>query len=190
LVGFGLTICPHFFTINTSEVYFGRYLESFIYDDALKDHKMAFLYGPRQVGKTTLSKNLLFQKKKPENYYNWDSDSFKRIWVKDLDSIISLNNYKKQMIVLDEIHKDKKWKNKLKGLYVLHKNECQIIVTGSARLDFFKKSGDSLLGRYIPYRLHPFTLGESKTVKPPPEKMLKRYYIFQKKISPLIFTIY
>lgn len=147
-----------------------RYLEHFIIDDAFKDKKMAFLYGPRQVGKTTLSRNILQSYKQSENYYNWDSDDFKKIWIKDLASVVTQNRHKNPVIVLDEIHKDKKWKNKLKGLYDLHRDSSLVLVTGSARLDFFKKSGDSLLGRYLPYRLHPFTVGESIEIKPPPEK--------------------
>lgn len=147
-----------------------RYLEHFINEDAFKDHKMAFLCGPRQVGKTTLSKNILRDHHQVENYYNWDSDEFKKIWIQDLSSVVIQNKYRNPVIVLDEIHKDKKWKNKLKGLYDMYGDQSHVLVTGSARLDFFKKSGDSLVGRYLPYRLHPFSVGESLSIKLPPAK--------------------
>jgi predicted AAA+ superfamily ATPase len=147
-----------------------RYLEDQIFSDALNDHKMAFLYGPRQVGKTTLAKNLLTTAGQKENYYTWEDEAFKRIWIQDLASVIKDNRYKDPIVVLDEIHKDRKWKNKLKGLFDVYQENAQIIVTGSARLDFFRKSGDSLLGRYIPYRIHPFSLGETVKNKLPPSE--------------------
>jgi hypothetical protein len=63
-------------------------------------------------------------------------------------------------VVFDELHKYPHWKNSLKGLYDQVGEQVRIIVTGSARLDLYKKGGDSLLGRYIPYRLHPFSVAE------------------------------
>ena len=63
-------------------------------------------------------------------------------------------------MIFDEIHKYKSWRNYLKGLYDLHHKEHKILVTGSAKLDYFKRGGDSLQGRYFFYRLHPFTLAE------------------------------
>lgn len=64
-------------------------------------------------------------------------------------------------IVLDEIHKDRRWKNRLKGVYDTVGDSLPIIVTGSARLDLFKKGGDSLMGRYLPYHIHPITVAEA-----------------------------
>jgi predicted AAA+ superfamily ATPase len=61
---------------------------------------------------------------------------------------------------LDEIHKYKKWRSLIKGLYDQHHSTNRFLVTGSARLDYFNKGGDSLLGRYHYYRLHPFSLCE------------------------------
>jgi predicted AAA+ superfamily ATPase len=85
---------------------------------------------------------------------NWDSDFDRRrlknrLWPKE-----------EPLIVLDEIHKMKTWRNFIKGLYDTLKNTHSFIITGSARLDHFRKGGDSLLGRYHYYRLHPFTLPE------------------------------
>ena len=127
-----------------------RYLTPYIEADLKK--KMVFLGGPRQCGKTTLAKMLL--KKLPGKYLNWDSREDQRLilsegWTAD-----------ERLIVLDEIHKHPKWKNMVKGMYDTTKEEHDFLVTGSARLDVYRRGGDSLLGRYHYWRLHPFTLDE------------------------------
>ena len=130
-----------------------RYLEPSIRADLKK--KMVFLGGPRQVGKTTLAQTLIkdFADGHPA-YLNWDSLSDKkkirnREWPRT-----------EPLIVLDEIHKFKNWRNLIKGFYDTLKNSHTFLVTGSARLDHFRKGGDSLLGRYHYYRLHPYSLPE------------------------------
>jgi predicted AAA+ superfamily ATPase len=131
-----------------------RYLAAAVMRDALADGKMAFISGPRQAGKTTMGRSLLSS---PQNEYNWDVAAFRRRWVRDpLESVSSRGE---GPILLDEIHKDRRWKSRLKGLYDLHGGEIPVLVTGSARLDFYRRSGDSLMGRYLPYRLHPFSVG-------------------------------
>lgn len=126
-----------------------RSVESYIRKDL--QEKMVLVGGARQVGKTTLAKGFL----RPQNaYYNWDDISDREILKKHQI------NPEVELVVMDEIHKYARWRTLLKGLYDKYKNDLQIIVTGSARLDFFKKGGDSLFGRYFYYRLHPFTLGE------------------------------
>lgn len=146
-----------------------RYLEYLILEDALKAKKIAIISGPRQVGKTTLAKKVLHAAGSSQNYYTWDDDEFRKIWIQSPKRLIE--NQKNQLIVLDEIHKDRKWKNKLKGLYDLFNEDVRFIVTGSARMDYFRKSGDSLQGRYFPYRMHPFTLFEKNHLKAPPESL-------------------
>lgn len=132
-----------------------RYLQAAVAADALADRKMAFISGPRQVGKTTLGRALL---QVPQNYFSWDDQSFRRAWIKD--PIDALSERGQGAVLLDEIHKDSHWKDRLKGVYDLRGEELPIVVTGSARLDVFRHGGDSLLGRYLPYRLHPFSVGE------------------------------
>lgn len=150
-----------------------RYLESSIVTDALASDKMAFVSGPRQCGKTTMAESILRKHGTIKNYFNWDDDEFRRLWVSSPRSILerldTIPN-SKPLVVLDELHKHSRWKNSLKGLYDLEKGKISILVTGSARLDFYRKSGDSLAGRYLPYRLHPFSFGETDTIKAPPEK--------------------
>ncbi len=129
-----------------------RYLHSSIEED-LKN-KMVFLGGPRQVGKTTLSKEIGKEGFKTFSYFNWDSRQ-------DRDSIIK-NQFPSEakLLIFDEIHKYKNWKNYLKGEFDKNKEKYSILATGSARLNVYRKGGDSLMGRYHYYRLHPFSLRE------------------------------
>lgn len=126
-----------------------RYLEQQVKND-LKQ-KMVFLGGPRQVGKTTLAQ--LISPKKA--YLNWDFAS-------DREKILNSTLPNTKIWVFDEIHKYRKWRNFLKGLYDVHKDQVQILVTGSARLDLYRREGDSLQGRYHYLRLHPITIDELK----------------------------
>ncbi len=73
------------------------------------------------------------------------------------------------------IHKDRRWKRNLKGVYDTLEAPCDIIVTGSARLNVYKKGSDSLLGRYFHFRLHPFSLREfSKPLPNRPKDLILR----------------
>lgn len=143
-----------------------RYLKPIILNDALQDKKMAFISGPRQVGKTNLAMQFLGSSK---NYFNWDEPDFKRLWVKNPVGITQ--NLDKGPVVLDELHKYKLWKSTLKGFYDRVGKDLNILVTGSARLDLYKKGGDSLMGRYIPYRLYPFTVSERTHHFPDPDHL-------------------
>ena len=133
-----------------------RYLENYIRND-LKE-KMVFISGPRQVGKTTLARQTgerFFQDR--YEYLNWDFAEDRKkilagIWEADGD-----------LFILDEIHKYKKWKGYLKGVFDKFAERFSILVTGSARLDIYRKGGDSLLGRYRSYRLHPLSVAEIDT---------------------------
>ncbi len=133
-----------------------RYLQGPIAGDALASGKMAFISGPRQVGKTTLGRGLLTT---AGNYFSWDDGRFRLAWATDAVAAVAARG--PGAVLLDEIHKDPHWKDRLKGLYDVRGAELPIIVTGSARLDVFRRGGDSMLGRYLPYRLYPFTVGES-----------------------------
>lgn len=128
-----------------------RYLVPAIKKD-LKE-KMVFLGGPRQVGKTTLARDFLGVSTKNQ-YYTWDKIQSRRQALKGEWDPSS------PLIILDEFHKYPKWKSWLKGEYDTHKARFQFLVTGSARLDIYRRGGDSLQGRYHYYRLHPFSLAE------------------------------
>ncbi len=130
-----------------------RYLSSVIKE--VLSRKMVFIGGPRQVGKTTLSLQFL-NPSTPKNsqYLNWDRTADRKLILNDQIPL------QKKVTVLDEIHKYKNWRNLMKGLYDKYHEDHQFIVTGSAQLDYFRKGGDSLLGRYRYLRLHPFSLIE------------------------------
>jgi len=129
-----------------------RYIKPNIVTD-LKT-KMIFIGGPRQVGKTTLAKYIGGQNFKHPVYLNWDNSEDR----KTINTISFPSEA--DLIIFDELHKYAKWKTYIKGIFDKHKEKFSIIVTGSSRLNIYKHSGDSLLGRYHYYCLHPFSLRE------------------------------
>jgi len=115
--------------------------------------KMVFITGPRQVGKTSLALSIA-EGVRHSVYLNYDNFSHRDIihkadWLPDT-----------RLLILDELHKMEGWKNFLKGIYDVKLPHQQILVTGSARLEAFRQSGDSLAGRFFRHRLHPFSLAE------------------------------
>jgi len=137
-----------------------RSLAKAIEDITFSDHKIAFVSGPRQCGKTTLAKMLL-RRRKTGLYHNWDEVEFRRAWARHPSLLIPQARGKGvPLVVLDEIHKDRRWKRNLKGVFDTLKSPCDILVTGSARLNVYMKGSDSLLGRHFSFRLHPFSLRE------------------------------
>ena len=130
-----------------------RYLSAPIRDDLRS--KMVFLGGPRQVGRTTLALALLrADGPRHPGYLNWDDPHVRPGLLRgDLPG-------GEDVLVLDEIHKFPRWRNLVKGLYDTQGDRVALLVTGSARLDHYRKGGDSLQGRYHHYRLHPFSLNE------------------------------
>lgn len=128
-----------------------RYLEPAIAAD-LSD-KMVLLGGPRQVGKTTLAEQVA-ARSSHALYLSWDRRTDRR------QLMAAQWPTEPSCIVLDELHKYRRWKQWLKGEYDRHRRHHQFLVTGSARLDIFRRGGDSLQGRYHHYRLHPFSVAE------------------------------
>jgi predicted AAA+ superfamily ATPase len=124
-------------------------------------NKMAFVSGPRQVGKTTLAEG--YQKQFEQSFYlNWDYIPHQKKILSDPLFFEKENRDPKKpfLLVFDEIHKYARWKNYLKGVYDQYKGEFKFLVTGSGRLELFKKGGDSLLGRYFSVPLFPLSMGE------------------------------
>jgi len=141
-----------------------RYLLPYVLQD-LKS-KMVFVGGPRQVGKTTMAKDLLAQIP-TGRYFNWDFDDDRQ------DILKKRWTAENTLLVFDELHKFPRWKNWIKGLYDVSRSKHSFLVTGSARLDLYRRGGDSLLGRYHYWRLHPFSLDE------PPEGLTPKE-VFQR----------
>jgi hypothetical protein len=125
-----------------------RYLASQVVNDL--ERKMVFLGGPRQVGKTTLAKSLM---KNSVGYLNWDVAAHR-------EKILRNDLPETDLWVFDELHKYRKWRGWIKGLYDNKETGKKILVTGSARLDYYRFGGDSLQGRYHFLRLHPLSVAE------------------------------
>jgi predicted AAA+ superfamily ATPase len=131
-----------------------RYLLAQVRQDLAR--KMVFVGGPRQVGKTTLAQSLPGA---AAGYLNWDDGDGR-------DRILRRQLPPGRLWIFDEIHKYRSWRGYLKGLYDLRRRGQRILVTGSARLDFYRFGGDSLQGRYHFLRLHPFSVAELGLRKP------------------------
>ena len=130
-----------------------RYLEEIIRKDLAE--KMVFLGGPRQVGKTTLALTLLENgDERHPAYLNWDDLQSRRMLLGGALPGVE------PLVILDEVHKFKGWRNLVKGFYDMNKSRRQFLITGSARLDHYRRGGDSLQGRYHYHRLHPLSLHE------------------------------
>ena len=125
-----------------------RYLVDIIAKDL--ERKMVFLAGPRQVGKTTIARSLLSE---DLGYMNWDTPEGR-------EQILKRQFPASPILVFDELHKYRGWRNYLKGIFDSVHRRSQILVTGSARLDYYSRGGDSLQGRYHLLRLHPLSVAE------------------------------
>jgi predicted AAA+ superfamily ATPase len=128
-----------------------RYLQEPISTDLAK--KMVFLAGPRQVGKTTLAHRILASAK-VGIYLDWDNREDRR------EIRAARWPGSRALVVLDELHKWRIWKSWIKGEFDKHREHLQFLITGSARMDVYRRGGDSLQGRYHHYRLHPFSYAE------------------------------
>ena len=151
-----------------------------LYETIIREHlslyrQMVFLSGPRQVGKATLAR--IFA----TDYLNWETKDVRQLVLKGAAAVgeslaLDARQKAKRVLVFDEIHRYSKWKGFLKGFFDLYENEARIFATGSARMDVYKRGGDSMMGRYFPYRIHPFSVAEltnptipdeTKIVRPP-----------------------
>ena len=130
-----------------------RYVTPYILQDLTR--KMVFIGGPRQVGKTTLSRYLLDTHFPCGRYFNWDFDDDRK------DLLDKKWSHQNRLLIFDELHKYPRWKTWIKGIYDVMGTMHSFLITGSARLDVYRQGGDSLFGRYHYWRLHPFTLDDA-----------------------------
>jgi len=133
------------------------------YETMLKDHfendaQMAFVAGPRQVGKTTSCTSFTSK----YMYFNWDNEDDQQLILKGPAAIAEkIGAEKTRTIIFDELHKYPNWRNFLKGFYDTYaRNMFNVIVTGSSRLDIYRKGADSLMGRYFMYHMYPLSVAE------------------------------
>ena len=142
-----------------------------IYDSLLAGHlaayrQMAFVSGPRQVGKTTTCRH------RADACFNWDDVDDRELILAGPRSLIDRLGLDRlsgtvPVVLFDELHKFPRWKQFLKGFFDTCADRVRIAVTGSARLDVYRRGGDSLMGRYLPYRMHPFSVAETITQELP-----------------------
>ena len=148
-----------------------------IYQTIIEGHlkayrQMVFVSGPRQVGKTTICEALA------STYLSWDDEDVRRAIQAGQRTVadkyeLDVASESTRVVVYDEIHKYSKWKRFLKGFYDLYGKRLKIVATGSARMDVYKKGGDSMMGRYFPYRMHPLSVAELLDVSIPGEQIVR-----------------
>ena len=136
-----------------------RFYDSLLTEHLSSQRQMAFVSGPRQVGKTTTCRNLANQ------YLNWDNTDDRALILKGPAAIaekIGLNalSKSKSTALFDELHKFSRWKQFLKGFFDTYADSVNVLVTGSSRMDVYRRGGDSLMGRYFLYHMHPFSIAE------------------------------
>ncbi|MFA4948167.1 MAG: AAA family ATPase [Candidatus Krumholzibacteriia bacterium] len=149
-----------------------------IYDALLSEHlakyrQMVLVSGPRQVGKTTTCRN------HADSYANWDNVDDRELILAGPARLVErfgLNRLSStaQTILFDELHKYPRWKQFLKGFFDTYADRMRIIVTGSSRMDVYRRGGDSLMGRYFHYRMHPFSIAEMLHTDLPDSKRIVR----------------
>ena len=134
---------------------------------------MAFVSGPRQVGKTTSCRALA------DAALNWDDLDHRELVLGGPRRVVDALGLERLVerrptVLFDELHKFARWKSFLKGLFDSYGDRVRILVTGSSRLDVYRRGGDSLMGRYFLYRMHPFSVGEVVAQHPPEPSSLLR----------------
>ena len=149
-----------------------------IYDSLLAEHladhrQMAFVSGPRQVGKTTTCRQ------RADACFNWDDIEDRELILAGPRILVEKLGLDRlsgtvPVVLFDELHKFPRWKQFLKGFFDAHADRVRIAVTGSARLDVYRRGGDSLMGRYFPYRMHPFSVAETITQELPDTTRITR----------------
>jgi len=131
------------------------------WQELAQEKGMIFLSGPRQSGKTTLAK-IIAASFTNSLYFNWDIPEHRTRFLRDRRFFegVARKDATAPLIVFDEIHKYRDWKNALKGIYNAFHDGYRFLVTGSGRIDLYRKGGDSLVGRYFPFHLFPLTVAE------------------------------
>ena len=148
-----------------------------LYDNIVEFHlkeyrQMAFLSGPRQSGKTTVARA------HADSYLNWDDDPSKLDILSGQQKVaercgLDVARETPLVVAFDEIHKYTRWKQFLKGFFDGYEDRVRVLATGSARMDVYRRGGDSMMGRYFPYRVHPLSVAELVDISLPGEEIVR-----------------
>ena len=131
-------------------------------EHALEGFKIVGLLGPRQVGKTTLAREL-FEKLVPKkllqtNYFDLENP---RHLMRLQDPLLALENLS-GLVVIDEVQRFPELFPILRVLVDRKRNSLRFLILGSASLELIKQSSESLAGRIKYIQVHPFSLFETK----------------------------
>ncbi len=139
-----------------------RLLYQRLWQDLVAEKSMIFISGPRQVGKTTLVRDIISPVHPNAIYFNWDIVDSKKTLIHDpyFFQSMDVDGPGRPLVILDEIHKYRLWKNYLKGVYDKFQGRFAFAVLGSGRLDTVKRAGDAMTGRFWEMHLFPFTVAE------------------------------
>ncbi|MGN0845269.1 MAG: ATP-binding protein [Kiritimatiellia bacterium] len=149
-----------------------------LYENIVREHlgmyrQMIFLSGPRQVGKTTIAKSFA------SDYLNWEEKDARLLILKGAKAVGGSLGLREgldsgKVLAFDEIHRYPKWKTFLKGFFDVYEKSVRIFATGSAKMDVYKRGGDSMMGRYFSYRVHPLSVAELLDSSIPDEHRIVR----------------
>ncbi len=133
-----------------------------LWKDLAVEKSMIFLSGPRQVGKTTFMQEIIAKAYPKTTYFNWDILDNKKTLLQDpyFFQAVDFSGAGQPLVILDEIHKYRQWKNYLKGVYDKFHDRFSFAILGSGRLDISKRAGDAMTGRFLEMHLFPFTAAE------------------------------
>ncbi len=146
-----------------------------LWKELASEKAMVFISGPRQSGKTTLAQKIIAGNFANHVYFNWDVSTNKKLLIEHPAFFESANrkDASKPLVIFDEIHKYRRWKNYLKGIYDQYAEDYHFLVSGSGRLDISKRGGDALTGRFLEMHLFPLTLAELSKKHRPLDVFLK-----------------
>jgi hypothetical protein len=132
-----------------------------IFKELSKERRMVFMAGPRRVGKTTLGE-MIGRAFTNQMVLNWEIPEHRTRLIRNpaLFEEIERRDESTPFVMLDEINRHRGWRKYLKASFDRIQSDCQFLVTGSSRLDYPQRRGDSLAGRYYLLNLWPFTQAE------------------------------
>ncbi len=140
-------------------MYIRRFIEKEI-KESLKTRRVILLSGARQVGKTTLLKNILI---KNSIYRTLDDITQLEAAISDPHSFVS---HKNELMIIDEIQKSPSLIQAIKKDVDENTNYARFLITGSSNIKTMPTVTESLAGRIKHIRLRPLTIGEMINKKP------------------------